>query len=80
MDLITVNTINGIQDSDDPLIMQCKDAFQGMGCLPGDYHIDVDPTLPPVQHLSRRVPVPLKDKLAKRQNTGTGAKRGDQAS
>ena len=63
MGLITVNTINDIQDSDDPLIMQYKDVFQGMGCLPGDYHIDVDPTVPPVQHIPRRVPVPLKDKL-----------------
>lgn len=34
-----------------------------MGCLPDDYHIDVDSTVLPVQHLPRRVPLPLKDKL-----------------
>ena len=63
MGLITVNTINHIKDLEDPLIKQYEDVFQGMGCLPGDYHIDVNPTVPPVQHLPRRVPLPLKDRL-----------------
>ena len=45
------------------MIMQYEVVFQGMGCLPGDYHIEVDPTVPPVQHLPRQVPLPLKDKL-----------------
>lgn len=34
-----------------------------MDCLPGDCHIDVDPTVPLMQHLPGRVPIPLKDKL-----------------
>ena len=27
------------------------DVFQGLGCLPGDYHIEVDPDVRPVQHV-----------------------------
>ena len=34
-----------------------------MGCVPGQYHIDVDETYPPVQHAPRRVPVVLKKEL-----------------
>ena len=31
--------------------MQYKDVFQGISCLLGDYYIDADPTVLPVQHL-----------------------------
>ena len=31
--------------------MQYDDVFQDMGRLTGDYHIDVNPAVPPVQHL-----------------------------
>ena len=37
--------------------------FTGLGCLPGEYHIKVDTNIAPVQHVPRRVPVPLKAKL-----------------
>ena len=37
--------------------------FTGLGCLPGEYHIDIDPNIRPVQHTPRSVPVPLKAKL-----------------
>jgi hypothetical protein len=40
-----------------------KDVFTGLGCLPGKYHIDIDPEVKPVQHAPRRVPVPLKAQL-----------------
>ena len=63
MGLISVNTARSVEEAEDPLIMQYIDVFQGMGCLPGDYHIDIDPTVPPLQHLPQRVPLPLKDKL-----------------
>ena len=42
--------------------------FEGLGCMGDAYHIDIDSTIPPVQHVPRRVPVamrePLKCKLA----------------
>ena len=47
----------------DQLIDQYKDTFSGLGCLSGQYHIDVDETFPPVQHAPRRLPVALKKKL-----------------
>ena len=50
-------------NKNDQLIEQYKDTFSGLGCLPGQCHIDVDKTFPPVQHASRRVPVALKKEL-----------------
>ena len=40
-----------------------EDVFTGLSCLPGEYHIEVDPAIKPVQHAPRRVPVPIKSKL-----------------
>ncbi|XP_014662711.1 PREDICTED: uncharacterized protein K02A2.6-like [Priapulus caudatus] len=40
-----------------------SDVFKGLGCLQGEYHIEIDPEIRPVQHAPRRVPVPLKDRL-----------------
>ena len=40
-----------------------EDGVTGLGCLPGEYHIEIDPSIRPVQHTPRRVPVPLKTKL-----------------
>ncbi|XP_077985293.1 uncharacterized protein LOC144439935 [Glandiceps talaboti] len=45
------------------IIREYKDVFTGQGCLPGEYHIQIDSTVQPVQHAPRRVPVPLKEKL-----------------
>lgn len=45
----------------DDLLKDKDDVFSGLGCLPGEYHIEVDPSVQPVQHAPRRVPVPLKE-------------------
>ena len=47
----------------DKLMRDFEDVFTGLGCLPGEYHIEIDPSIRPVQHTPRRVPVPLKAKL-----------------
>ena len=47
----------------DKLMRDFEDVFTGLGCLPGEYHIEIDQNIRPVQHTSRRVPVPLKAKL-----------------
>ena len=39
------------------------DVFQGLGKLPGQYHIEIDRDVNPVVHAPRRVPVALRDKL-----------------
>ena len=59
--LIKIDTVNAAQLTD--LIDQYKDVFEGLGCLDGDYHIELDPSVPPVQHIPRRVPVALKEQL-----------------
>ena len=45
------------------IFTEYTDVFDGIGCLDGEYHIDIDPSVGPVQHASRRVPVPIKEKL-----------------
>ena len=47
----------------DKLMRDYDDVFTGLGCLPGEYHIKVDPDIKPVQHAPRRVPVLLKARL-----------------
>ena len=41
------------------------DVFEGIGCLEGSSHIEIDPSAKPVIHPPRRVPVTLKDSLKK---------------
>ena len=64
--LITVHTVCNVTSN--TLIEQYNDVFKGLGCLSNEYHIDVDQSVIPVQHVPRRVPVamkePLKQKLA----------------
>ena len=40
--------------------------FSGLGCLPGEYCIEIDKSIKPVQHQPRRVAVPLKSELKKK--------------
>lgn len=37
--------------------------FEGLGCLPGELHLEVDPDIRPVQQVPRRIPIPLKHKV-----------------
>ena len=52
-------------DSDDPritkdeLLKQYQDVFNGLGHLPGKYHIEIDPNATPVVHPPRKVPTAL---------------------
>ena len=66
--LITMHTVCNVTDKCSKLIEQYHDVFEGLGCMGDAYHIDIDSTIPPVQHVPRRVPVamrePLKCKLA----------------
>ena len=41
----------------------CKDVFSGLGRLPGEYKIQIDKNIKPVQNKPRRVPLPLKMEL-----------------
>jgi len=45
------------------LITQYPESFNGIGKFQGEYHITVDPNVPPVIHPPRRVPISLKDSI-----------------
>ena len=49
----------------DELLRNHGDCFQGVGCFQGEFHITVDPTVPPVVHPPRRVPEALREPLKK---------------
>ena len=40
-----------------------SDVFEGIGCFPGEYHLEVDPSVRPVVHPVRTVPLSLHNKL-----------------
>ena len=40
-----------------------SDLFQGLGCIPGEHTIEVDPSIPAVVHPPRKVSVSLQDKI-----------------
>ena len=45
------------------LIRQYPECFQGIGKFDGQYHITVDPAVPPVVHPPRRVPFKMKEEI-----------------
>ena len=51
------------KDTYEALKEEYKELFEGLGCLPGQHTIVVDPTVPPVVHACRKVPFALHDKL-----------------
>ena len=49
--------------STNSLIDEFSDVFVGLGCMPGEQHIEVDPSVRPVVHAPRRVPLAVQPKL-----------------
>jgi hypothetical protein len=45
------------------LIGEFADEFEGLSCIPGEYDITVDESVPPVVQPTRRVPLHLRPKL-----------------
>ena len=37
--------------------------FEGLGCFKGEYHIQIDENVKPVQHAPRRIPVAIREEL-----------------
>ena len=58
-----IQGINAIESGSD--LDEFPEVFQGLGCLPGKYHISVDPSAPPVVGPPRRVPHSKRDPLKK---------------
>ena len=51
-----------VKDKDD-LVKQYPGCFDGIGKFQGQYHIIVDPSIPPVVHAQRRVPLSLREDI-----------------
>jgi hypothetical protein len=47
------------------IISKYKDVLDGLGCLPGELHLEVDNAARPVQQLPRQMPIPLKERITK---------------
>ncbi|XP_077997421.1 uncharacterized protein LOC144450650 [Glandiceps talaboti] len=50
----------------DKILSDYRDVFQGLGCLPGQYHLQVDQSVKPIKHQPRKVAVALKSELKKK--------------
>ena len=59
----SLSSIIGDQQARKQILNTFSDVFEGIGCFEGDYHITVDPSVPPVIHPPRRIPVALRDSL-----------------
>ena len=49
--------------TNDPVLSPFVDVFQGIGCLPGEYNIQLSKDAHPVVHPPRKVPVPKKEAM-----------------
>ena len=47
------------------LLAEYGDLFHGLGCLPGEYHLEIDQSVIPVKHAPRRVAIPIRKELKK---------------
>lgn len=67
--IITVNVVNSVVQTTETILTKevifedYSDVFDGLGCLPGTYSIELDKTIKPVQHQPRRVPVAQKTEV-----------------
>jgi hypothetical protein len=50
------------------VIEQYANIFTGVGCVPGEHHISVDKSVPPVIHASRKIPLSLRLKVHQQLN------------
>ena len=58
-----IQCVNAIES--DSILDEFPEVFQGLGCLPGIYHISVDAFVPPVVHPPGRGPHSKRDPLKK---------------
>lgn len=68
MNLVTIHYDNILVMTDDTLTEQSvfhqyKDVFEGTGCLEGTYTLQTDPSVKPIVHPPRKIPVTLQEKL-----------------
>ncbi|XP_063630684.1 uncharacterized protein LOC134801996 [Cydia splendana] len=57
-----IKDISVIQDYE-YIFHEYNDVFEGLGCMPGEYKIEIDSSIRPVVHAPRKMPVALKDSI-----------------
>ena len=71
-DISEPETVNAVNDkvqtahtvlTRDQILKEYSDVFEGLGCMDGPYHMELDETVKPVVHPPRKVPVALRDRL-----------------
>lgn len=69
-DILDPKTVNSVNDrpqtsllTKERILKDNSDVFEGLGCMDGLYHMDVDENKKPVFHPPRKVPVALRDRL-----------------
>ena len=61
-----INTVvHGSITASSDIFQEYSDVLKEIGCLEGSHHIGIHPTVRPVLHPPRRVPVTLKDPVKK---------------
>ena len=71
-DISESETVNAVNDNvqtahivltRDQILKEYSDVFEGLGCMDGPYHMELDETVKSVVHPPRKVPVTLRDRL-----------------
>ena len=71
-DISESETVNAVNDNvqtahivltRDQILKEYSDVFEGLGCMDGPYHMELDETVKSVVHPPRKVPVALRDRL-----------------
>lgn len=52
-----------IKDTTAQIVDQNNDLFEGLGCLPGEHKLSIDPAVTPVVSPCRKIPFALHEKL-----------------
>ena len=75
-DILDPETVNSVNDkpqtsvlTKDRILKDYSDVFEGLGCMDGLYHMEVDDNVKPVIHPPRKVPVALRDRLKEELDT-----------
>jgi len=71
-DISASETVNSVNDkfqtanivlTRDQILKEYSDVFEGLECMDGPYHMELDEAVKPVVHPSRKVTVALRDRL-----------------
>ena len=73
LNLITVNdSVHMVADEPlENILAEYDSVFKGIGCLPGEYDLEIDESITPVQVRSRKIPLSMKEEVKTKLDTLT---------